>query len=247
MGAAASRYLTAFFLLCYAHVSGAAIIVLTGTVVDLGTDPPRGIPGVSIVIKDARDKSLANGLTDPRGMYSITVIAPSTRGLVAEYRKTGFQPDPRPEPITNLKTELRVVLSKEGASAAYYETLARNMSSKERTQRERQATAEAVAALPSSDKSHILAGLKKTGDARVLQEIQVAENARMVSTQVKAKLVADQQLANRPIRVYSVPDFAGAVRLEGAVNMQYEKLRAGELAKSVGGVRDVQNDISVRK
>jgi hyperosmotically inducible protein len=68
-------------------------------------------------------------------------------------------------------------------------------------------------------------------------------NDETLTQHVKAKISADAGLAAQAVNV-SVKD--GVVTLTGTVNSDPNKTRAGELAKSVEGVKSVANTLTVR-
>ncbi len=65
-----------------------------------------------------------------------------------------------------------------------------------------------------------------------------------ITAQVKAKLAQDEQTSAANISVKTIN--AGVVQLSGFAKSDAEKARAGEVAKSVKGVNQVQNDLIVR-
>jgi len=66
----------------------------------------------------------------------------------------------------------------------------------------------------------------------------------VVTAKVKARLVDDAVTKAYQINVET---FKGTVQLSGSVDSEEARLRAGELAKNVGGVKDVKNSLQVRK
>jgi len=66
---------------------------------------------------------------------------------------------------------------------------------------------------------------------------------KSISTQVKAMFAKDPTVSAMKIEVESL---RGEVQLSGFAKSDTEKERAEEIARSVRGVRDVQNDIIVR-
>jgi osmotically-inducible protein OsmY len=65
----------------------------------------------------------------------------------------------------------------------------------------------------------------------------------VITTKIKAKLAADDFLKSFQISVKSYKD---TVQLSGFVNSQQAIDKAGEIAKSVEGVKSVQNDLIVK-
>ena len=66
----------------------------------------------------------------------------------------------------------------------------------------------------------------------------------VITGKVKAALVADPTTKAHQI---SVETFQGVVQLSGFVNSRDQKNRAGDLAKKVQGVKDVENNITVKE
>ena len=65
-----------------------------------------------------------------------------------------------------------------------------------------------------------------------------------ITTKVKAKIFEDGLMKGLGI---SVDTFEGQVTLTGAVDKEEQKERAGELARSVYGVKKVNNLLNIRK
>jgi hypothetical protein len=66
----------------------------------------------------------------------------------------------------------------------------------------------------------------------------------VVTAKVKARLVDDEVTKAYQINVET---FKGTVQLSGSVGSEEARSRATELAKNVGGVKDVKNSLQVRK
>jgi osmotically-inducible protein OsmY len=66
----------------------------------------------------------------------------------------------------------------------------------------------------------------------------------VVTAKVKARLVDDPVTKAYQINVET---FKGTVQLSGSVDSDEARSRATQLAKDVGGVKDVQNSLQVRK
>jgi hyperosmotically inducible protein len=64
------------------------------------------------------------------------------------------------------------------------------------------------------------------------------------SSRVKAALAADSQYKYDGVNVET---FKGVVQLSGFVNTKDQKNRAGDLARKVKGVTDVENNITVKE
>jgi osmotically-inducible protein OsmY len=65
----------------------------------------------------------------------------------------------------------------------------------------------------------------------------------VITTKVKSLLAGDDFLNSFQI---SVETFKGIVQLSGFVNSQQAAEKAGQIARSVTGVRDVKNNLSVK-
>ena len=66
----------------------------------------------------------------------------------------------------------------------------------------------------------------------------------VVTAKVKARLVDDEVTKAYQINVET---FKGTVQLSGSVDSEEARSRATELAKNVGGVKDVKNSLQIRK
>lgn len=67
---------------------------------------------------------------------------------------------------------------------------------------------------------------------------------RLISSAVKKELRHDPQFIYPEVRVMT---YKGVVQLSGFTNTKDQKSRAGELAKSVQGVKEVENGITVKE
>ena len=65
-----------------------------------------------------------------------------------------------------------------------------------------------------------------------------------ISTKVKAALFDDENISGFAI---SVKTFEGEVTLTGAVDSERQRRRAGEIARSVTGVRAVNNMLNIKE
>jgi osmotically-inducible protein OsmY len=65
----------------------------------------------------------------------------------------------------------------------------------------------------------------------------------VVTAKVKARLVDDEITKASQINVAT---FKGTVQLSGSVDSEEARSRATELAKNVGGVKDVKNSLQIR-
>ncbi|HKU15104.1 MAG TPA: BON domain-containing protein [Steroidobacteraceae bacterium] len=66
----------------------------------------------------------------------------------------------------------------------------------------------------------------------------------VVTAKVKARLVDDEVTKAYQINVET---FQGTVQLSGSVDSEEARSRATELARNVGGVKDVKNSLQVRR
>lgn len=64
-----------------------------------------------------------------------------------------------------------------------------------------------------------------------------------ITAQVKSTLIGDEQVSAMDV---GVETFKGIVQLSGFVNSAQEKVKAEELARSVKGVKGVENDIRLK-
>jgi hyperosmotically inducible periplasmic protein len=64
-----------------------------------------------------------------------------------------------------------------------------------------------------------------------------------ITTKVKAEFVRDETV--KALQV-NVDTFKGIVQLSGFVDTAVQKARAGDIARTVGGVTDVKNNIEVK-
>jgi osmotically-inducible protein OsmY len=65
----------------------------------------------------------------------------------------------------------------------------------------------------------------------------------VITTKVKSKLVGDKDVSAFDVQVET---FKGVVQLSGFVSSEQERRRAAELARSIGGVKEVRNDLQVK-
>jgi osmotically-inducible protein OsmY len=65
----------------------------------------------------------------------------------------------------------------------------------------------------------------------------------VITTKIKAQIAADDFLKSFQV---SVKTYQGTVQLSGFVNSQQAVDKAGEIAKSVDGVKSVKNDLIVK-
>lgn len=65
----------------------------------------------------------------------------------------------------------------------------------------------------------------------------------MITSKVKAKLLEDKDVAGLAINVET---FKAVVQLSGFAKTEAERQKAAQLARTVGGVKDVKNDIRLK-
>jgi hyperosmotically inducible periplasmic protein len=82
----------------------------------------------------------------------------------------------------------------------------------------------------------------RVGDAD--QSVGQTIDDGVITTQVKAKLIADSRTDAYKINVDTQ---GGVVQLNGFVDNDEAKRTAGEVARSVSGVREVDNDLEIRQ
>jgi osmotically-inducible protein OsmY len=89
-------------------------------------------------------------------------------------------------------------------------------------------------------------GLLTTSCAMKQQQETVGQyvDGGVITTQVKAKILADKKLKNTSI---TVKTYQNQVQLSGFVDTQKQKMYAETLARSVDGVQAVDNAILVKK
>jgi hypothetical protein len=236
------------FLICMLLLSSfpllvsAADIYLEGTVNDLGAanSANKGIASVWITVKNTKNMEVANGLTNARGSYRIALPTPDNT-VFAYYEKLGFQPRPTIRSITDIKKKQEAVfLVREDASSAYYKESAKNISDAATTLSlpEMDERVYLVVSLPQPVRSQVTEQLKELAASDVLNKIQVGENIDM---KLKTRLSE-----NANLKSYIIADTIGeTVKLNGSVLTVDEKAKAGEIAKSVKGVANVENHLNV--
>ena len=89
---------------------------------------------------------------------------------------------------------------------------------------------------PAASTQPAATGQQTTGEAAV--------DDAVVTAKVKARLVDDEVTKAHQINVET---FKGIVQLSGSVDSEEARSRATELAKNVGGVKDVKNALQIRK
>jgi osmotically-inducible protein OsmY len=65
----------------------------------------------------------------------------------------------------------------------------------------------------------------------------------MITSKVKAKLLEDKEVSGLAVNVET---FKGVVQLSGFVKSEAERQKAVQLARSVGGVKDIKDDIRLK-
>ena len=90
----------------------------------------------------------------------------------------------------------------------------------------------------------IAGGLSGCAGDRYTQSTGERIDDKADSSRVKKALGADTQYKYEDVNVQT---FKGVVQLSGFVNSRDQKNRAGDLAKKVQGVKDVENNITVKE
>jgi osmotically-inducible protein OsmY len=65
-----------------------------------------------------------------------------------------------------------------------------------------------------------------------------------ITTKVKSRLIGDKDVSALDVQVET---FKGTVQLSGFVGSERERERAAELARSVDGVKEVKNDLRLKR
>lgn len=65
----------------------------------------------------------------------------------------------------------------------------------------------------------------------------------VITSKVKAKLLEDKEVSGLAVNVET---FKGVVQLSGFAKTEAERQKAVQLARSVGGVKDIKNDIRLK-
>jgi hyperosmotically inducible protein len=81
-------------------------------------------------------------------------------------------------------------------------------------------------------------------DGPALASTGTAIDDTVITTKIKAAYVQDPLVGALDIHVDT---YGGIVRLAGTANSEAEKERAATIARSIEGVREVQNNIQVRQ
>ena len=90
----------------------------------------------------------------------------------------------------------------------------------------------------------LAAGLTGCAGDRYTQSTGELIDDNRTAERVREKLDADTQFKYADVNVES---FKGVVQLSGFVNSRDQKSRAGDLAKTVKGVRTLENNITVKE
>ena len=89
----------------------------------------------------------------------------------------------------------------------------------------------------------LIVGLAACAGTRTKESTGEYVDDRVITSKVKAALIADPVTKAREINVET---FKGTVQLSGFVSTAEEKKKAGEIARDVKGVVNVQNNIIVK-
>lgn len=65
----------------------------------------------------------------------------------------------------------------------------------------------------------------------------------VITSKVKAKLLEDKEVSGLAVNVET---FKGVVQLSGFAKTEAERQKAVQLARTVGGVKDIKNDIQLK-
>lgn len=65
----------------------------------------------------------------------------------------------------------------------------------------------------------------------------------VITSKVKAKLLEDKEVSGLAVNVET---FKGVVQLSGFAKTEAERQKAVQLARSIGGVKDIKNDIQLK-
>ena len=90
----------------------------------------------------------------------------------------------------------------------------------------------------------VVSGLTGCAGNRYTQSTGERIDDKADSSRVRRALSADTQYKYGDV---SVQTFKGVVQLSGFVNSRDQKNRAGDLAKKVEGIREVENNITVKE
>lgn len=89
-----------------------------------------------------------------------------------------------------------------------------------------------------------LIGLSGCAGDRYKQSTGEHIDDRATSSRIKKELAEDTQYKYSQVEVKT---FKGTAQLSGFVNTRAEKSRAGDIAKKVEGIKDVENNITVKE
>jgi BON domain len=215
---------------------------LRGTVKDPGAPSSKsGIAGVSLSVRDAKNRELAPGLTDERGEYTVSFVGQKS-GVSVVYEKLGFRPRPAVRRIVDTKSPQKpVLLIKEGAGDEYYRTAAEMLAQAEKgSPEDLQDSAIAIAALPENDKAQVLQHLKGVPAVNVLAAVKTAEEDQVLTARIKDKFLADPTLGKETVFVKANN---GVVQLWGFTPKKTTKTQAADVARQTEGVVGVNNAI----
>jgi osmotically-inducible protein OsmY len=108
----------------------------------------------------------------------------------------------------------------------------------------RSKTAKALALILGLGSLALVCGVTGCAGDRYTQSTGEHIDDRGTSSRVKRALGGDTQYKYGDVTVQT---FKGTVQLSGFVNSRDQKNRAGDLAKKVEGVREVENNITVKE
>lgn len=239
-------------LISLAFASGASPGVcaelLIGSVYDLGGNAATsGIAGVSVTVRDSKEQAVGSGITDGKGAYSIEVRAPTGK-LVAYYEKIGYFAYPTIRQVSSLKgAQPPVALSKGSASTEYYKAVVAYVA-KANTENPKDSAlfVAGLAGLPAGDKAKVVEQLKVSSSPSLFAEFVAADKTSESSAQVLEKLKYTGMAHYKGIKAY--PNFpqTGSIWLYGSVSDPALIKAVESIARSVEGVKTIQNDVKVR-
>lgn len=240
-------YANSFKLMfCLLSISLSATgVELKGVVTDLGEPSSSNrIAGVSLIVKDAKNKELSSSITNARGEYDISYTG-ERAPVKMVFEKLGFKALPTVRWISDPRaTQAPVLLIRESATAEYYKNAAATVSDKTliAPYLNTDDAAGAIASLSARDKSLVVSYLKSTPAEHILVAITTAEE-NIITERVKNALLADAELKGSEIKVET---HKGTVQLSGFVASRDEIEKAKEVAKGASGATSVKNNIRIK-
>jgi hypothetical protein len=222
--------------------------LLKGKVLDIGLpDDANGVPGVTVVVAEERtQKQVGDGITDAHGIYEVDLKSPHGPKLVAKFSKIGYFARPTFQRVKTAAAEqASVKLSRESASAAYYQAVAETLSTVYKTNPDASAAyLSAVTALPATDKEAVFNALK-VKDAPAYNTLKAADEAYHATQTFLTKYRGGEEF--KAFNAYANYGTPGTIWLFGAVPTAENKKEFEMAIKKYPGVRNVQNDLVIGK